>query len=144
MALPKERLLYTIEQYLEMERASEERREYVDGYVYKMAGESPNHSRINVNLLTILNLQLRGMPCEAFSPNIKIRSGPFFKEQKTNKGMFSYPDVSIVCGEPQFHDKFRDILLNPTLIIEILSESTEGFDRGEKFLHYRTHIPSLQ
>jgi Uma2 family endonuclease len=128
MALPQEKLLYTIEQYLEMERES----------------ESPDHSRINVNLLTILNLQLRGKPCEAFSPNMKIRSGPFFKEQKTNKGMFSYADVSIVCGDPQFHDKFHDVLLNPIVIIEILSESTEGFDRGEKFRRYRTHIPVLR
>jgi Uma2 family endonuclease len=75
---------------------------------------------------------------------MKIRSGPFFKEQKTNKGMFSYADVSVVCGEPQFHDKFQDVLINPTVIIEILSESTEGFDRGEKFIRYRTHIPTLQ
>ena len=144
MALPKEKLIYTVEQYLKMERASEERHEYIDGYLYKLAGESPNHSRINVNLLTIVNLQLRGKPCEAFSPNMKIRSGPFFKEQKTNKGMFSYADVSIVCGEPQFHDKVRDALINPTVIIEILSESTEGFDRDEKFRRYRTHIPVLQ
>jgi Uma2 family endonuclease len=144
MALPKEKLLYTVEQYLEMERASEERHEYVDGYVYKMAGESIEHGRSNVNILAILDFQLRGNPCEAFSPNMKIRSGPYFKEQKTNKGMFSYADVSIVCGEPQFHDKFRDVLLNPTAIIEILSESTERYDQGEKFRRYRTHIPSLQ
>jgi Uma2 family endonuclease len=101
-------------------------------------------ARINVNLLTILNLQLRGKPCEAFSPNMKTRSGPFFKEQKTNKGMFSYAEVSIVCGEPQFHDTFRDVLINPTVIIEILSESTQGFDRDEKFRCYRTHILPLQ
>ncbi|MBO0720537.1 MAG: Uma2 family endonuclease [Blastocatellia bacterium] len=142
--LSKEKLLYTVEQYLEMERASEERHEYIDGYIYDMAGESLDHSRVNVNLLTILNIQLRGKSCEAFSPNMKIRSGPFFKEQKTNKGMFSYADVSIVCGEPQFHDKFRDVLINPTVIIEILSESTQGFDQGEKFRRYRTHIPDLQ
>jgi Uma2 family endonuclease len=144
MALPKEKFLYTVEQYLEMERASAERHEYVDGYVYKMAGESPEHSTINANLIAILVAQLRGKPCRAFSPNMKIRSGPFFKEQKTNKGMFSYADVSVVCGEPQFHDKFKDVLLNPTAIIEILSESTEGFDRGEKFRRYLTHIPYLQ
>jgi Uma2 family endonuclease len=144
MALPKEKLLYTVEQYLEMERASEERHEYIDGYVYKMAGESPEHSTINANLIAILVAQLRGKSCRAFSPNMKLRSGPFIKEQKTNKGMFSYADVSIVCGEPQFHDKFRDILLNPTAIIEILSESTERYDQGEKFRRYRTHIPSLQ
>jgi Uma2 family endonuclease len=144
MALPQEKLLYTVEQYLEMERASEERHEYVDGYVYKMAGESLEHSRINANLIAILVAQLRGKPREASSPNMKIRSGPFFKEQKTNKGMFSYADVSIVCGEPQFHDKFRDVLLNPTVIIEILSKSTERFDQGDKFRRYITHIPFLQ
>ncbi|HEY7182715.1 MAG TPA: Uma2 family endonuclease [Blastocatellia bacterium] len=144
MALPKERLLYTIEQYLEMERASEERHEYLDGYVYKMAGESTEHSTINANLIAILVAQLRGKPCRTFSPNMKIRSGPFFKEQKTNKGMFSYADVSVVCGEPQFHDKFQDVLLNPIVIIEILSESTERFDRGEKFRRYLTNIPFLQ
>src|SRR5215475_4065100 len=144
MALPKERLIYTVEQYLEMERASKERHEYLDGYVYNMAGESTEHSTINANLIATLVAQLRGKPCRAFSPNMKIRSGPLFKEQKTNKGMFSYADVSVVCGEQQFHDKFQDILLNPIVIIEILSESTEGFDRGEKFIRYRTHIPTLQ
>jgi len=141
MALPKERLLYTVEQYLEMERASKERHEYIDGYVYKMAGESTERSTINANLIAALVAQLRGKPCRAFSPNMKIRSGLFFKEQKTNKGMFSYADVSVVCGEPQFHDEFQDVLLNPAVIIEILSDS---FDRGENFLHYRTHISSLQ
>ncbi|MBO0858115.1 MAG: Uma2 family endonuclease [Chloracidobacterium sp.] len=142
MALPKERLLYTVEKYLEMERASKERHEYVDGYVYKMAGEGLNS--INVNLIAILVAQLHGKSCEALYPNMKIRSGPFFKEQKTNKGMFSFADVSVVCGEPQFHDKFQDVLLNPIVIIEILSDSTEGFDRGEKFRRYLTHIPFLQ
>jgi Uma2 family endonuclease len=144
MALPIERLLYTVEQYLEMERASEERHEYIDGYVYKMAGESPEHSAINANLIATLVAQLRGKPCRAFSPNMKIRSRPFFKEQKTNKGMFSYADVSVVCGEPQYHDKFKDVLLNPIVIIEILSESTGEFDRCEKFIRYRTRIPTLQ
>jgi Uma2 family endonuclease len=144
MALPKEKLLYSVDEYLEMERASEERHEYIDGYVYLMAGESPNHSRINVNLLTILNLRLRGRQCEAFSPNMKIRSGPIFKEQKTSKGLFSYADVSVVCGKPEFHDDFQDVLINPTVIIEILSESTEDFDRDEKFRRYRTHIDSLE
>lgn len=144
MALPQEKLLYTIEQYLEMERASEERHEYIDGYVYKLAGESPEHSTINTNLIAILVTQLRGKPCRAFSPNMKVRSGPFFKEQKSAKGVFSYADVSIVCGEPEFHDKFRDVLVNPTVIIEILSDSTEDFNRDEKFRRYRTHNDSLQ
>jgi Uma2 family endonuclease len=144
MALPKEKLLYTVEQYLEMERASGERHEYIDGYVYQMAGESLEQSAINANLIAMLVTQLRGKPCRALSPNMKIRSGPFFKEQKRIKGMFSYADVSVVCGEPQFHDKYQDVLINPTVIIEILSESTQGFDRDEKFRRYRTHILVLQ
>ncbi|MGH9835063.1 MAG: Uma2 family endonuclease [Blastocatellia bacterium] len=144
MAVPQERLLYTVEEYLEMERASEERHEYIDGYIYKLAGESPDHSRVNVNLITILNIQLRGKPCEAFSPNMKVRSGPYFKEQKTNKGLFSYADVSVVCGEPQFHDQHRDVLINPIALIEILSDSTEDFNRDEKFRRYRTHNDTLQ
>jgi len=85
-----------------------------------MAGESLEHSRITPNLLAILVAQLRGKPCEALSPNMKIRSGPFFKSKKTKQGMFSYADVSVVCGEPQFHDKFRDVLINPIVIIETL------------------------
>ncbi len=144
MAVPREKLLYTIEQYLEMERASEERHEFIDGYVYKLAGESLEHGRITINLAIILGTQLRGKPCEALSPNMKVRSGTFFKEQKTTKGVFSYADLTVVCGEPEFHDKFRDVLVNPTVIIEILSDSTEDFNRDEKFRRYRTHNNSLQ
>jgi Uma2 family endonuclease len=73
MALPKEKLLYTVEQYLEMERASGERHEYIDGYVYQMAGESLEHSAINANLIAMLVTQLRGKPCRALSPNMKKR-----------------------------------------------------------------------
>lgn len=144
MAAPREKLLYTVEEYLEMERAAEERHEFVDGHVYAMAGESLEHSRICINLAITIGGQLRGKPCEALSPNMKVRSGPFIKGQRSVKGMFSYADLTVVCGEPQFHDEHRDVLLNPTVIIEVLSESTKDFDRSEKFLRYRTHIQSLQ
>lgn len=144
MAAPREKLLYTVEEYLEMERAAEERHEFVDGHVYAMAGESLEHSRICINLAITISGQLRGNPCEALSPNMKVRSGPFIKGQRSVKGMFSYADLTVVCGEPQFHDEHRDVLLNPTVIIEVLSESTKDFDRSEKFLRYRTHIQSLQ
>jgi Uma2 family endonuclease len=145
MGLPqlKTSSLYTVEEYLEFERAAEERHEFIDGQIYQMAGESLAHSVINVNLIITLGLQLRGKPCQALSPNMKIRSGPFFKEQKTTKGLFSYADVTVVCGQPQFHDRHQDVLLNPTVVIEVLSTSTENFDRGEKFLRYRTHLESL-
>lgn len=144
MALPKEQLLYTVEQYLEMERAAEERSEFIDGHVYKMAGESLSHSRICINLAIIVGNQLRGKPCEALSPNMKVRSGPYLKGQRNTKGFFSYADLTVFCGRPEFHDEHEDVLLNPTVIFEVLSESTQDFDRSQKFLRYRTHLASLQ
>ena len=144
MAIPQEKLIFSVEEYLEFERAAEERHEYIDGHIYKLSGESPEHSLINANLIAMLVTQLRGKPCAAFSPNMKVRSGPYIKEQKTRKGLFSYADVSVVCGKPEFHDERRDVLINPRVIIEILSDSTAGYDRDQKFRRYRTHITTLQ
>lgn len=144
MAVPQERLLYTVEQYLEMERGAEERHEFVDGIIYKMSGESLSHSQICINLAGELRAALRRKPCQALSPNMKVRRGPYIKGQRTTKGLFSYADLTVVCGQPEFHDKHQDVLLNPTVIFEVLSESTEDFDRGQKFLRYRAQLPSLQ
>lgn len=140
---PETELLYTVEEYLEFERQAETRHEYIDGEIYEMSGESLPHSQINVNLLVTVGLQLRGKPCQALSPNMKVRSGPYIKQQKTKKGLFSYPDLSVVCSEPEFHDEQTDILLNPTVIFEILSPSTQEYDNDEKFRRYRTWIPTL-
>jgi Uma2 family endonuclease len=137
MALPQEYLpVLTGEQYLEIERFSEIRHEYLDGLVYAMAGESPDHSRICFNLAVIVGRQLQGKPCEGFSPNMKVRTGI--------GGLYAYPDLMIVCGEAVFHDEQGDVLLNPTVIFEVLSPSTEKYDRGEKFRRYSTQIESLQ
>ncbi len=144
MALPQEKLLYTVEQYLAMERAAEERHNYIDGYVIKLAGESLAHSTINVNLLRIISTQLLGKPCRALSPNMKVKSGPVFEARKSRQGIFSYADVSVVCGTPEFHDELRDVLTNPTVIIEILSDSTAGYDLDQKFRRYRAQLTSLQ
>ena len=144
MAFPQERLLYTIGQYLDMERAAEERHEFVDGHLYTMSGETLSHSRICINLAVSIGSQLRGKPCEALSPNMKVRSGPYIKEQRTTKGLFSYADLTVVCGKPEFHDKHQDVLLNPTVIFEVLSDSTEAFDRGLKLLRYRAQLATLQ
>jgi Uma2 family endonuclease len=133
---------YTIDDYVALERQSEERHEYLDGQIYAMAGESLEHSIICFNLAATLGTQLRGKNCLGLSPNMRVRSGPYDKE-KSAKGMFSYADAMVVCGEPLFHDEQRDVLLNPTVIIEVLSPTTEAFDRGEKFLRYRTHIETL-
>ena len=143
MSLPKSEPLCSEEEYLALERKAEERHEYLDGQIYAMAGESLNHGDICVNLVGQLYGQLRGGPCRALSKGMKVRSGPIPRSGYTVKGMYSYPDLVIVCGEPVFHDEFRDVLLNPKVIIEVLSPSTEAFDRGEKFLRYRTYLESL-
>jgi Uma2 family endonuclease len=144
MGLPLLKIRYTVEEYLALERASEERHEYLDGDVYAMAGESPEHGAICVNLAISIGSQMRGTPCQAFVKDMKVCSGPLALPGRSAKGLFSYPDLVVVCGAMQFHDQFRDVLLNPSLIIEVLSASTEAFDRGEKFRRYRTWLPTLQ
>lgn len=144
MGLPLLKIRYTVEEYLALERASEERHEYLDGDVYAMAGESPEHGAICMNLYGSLWPQLRGTPCQAFAKDTKVRSGRLPLPGHSMQGLFSYPDLVVVCGVMQFHDQFRDVLINPSLIIEVLSASTEAFDRGEKFRRYRTWVPTLQ
>jgi len=143
MSLPQSQGYFSVEEYLTLERESEERHEYLDGYVYAMAGESPEHRDICSNLVSILHLQLRGTPCRVWTKDTKVRSGPEPRSRRATKGLFSYPDLVVVCGAPQFHDAYRDVLLNRTVIMEVLSPSTEAFDRGEKFWCYRTWLPAL-
>jgi Uma2 family endonuclease len=143
MSMPQTQPCYTVEEYLALERQSEERHEYIDGQIYAMAGESNEHADISVNLVRELSLQLKGTPCRVWTKDSKVLSGPAIRSYKSIKGLFSYPDIVVVCGEPRFLDEHRDVLLNPALIIEVLSPSTESFDRGEKFWRYRTHLASL-
>ena len=135
MSFPHQLPAFTQGEYLTLERSSEIRHEYLDGFVYAMAGESPTHSTICFNLAVTIGLQLRGGPCRGFSPNMKVRTG--------EKGLYAYPDLAVVCGEPLFHDEHSDVLINPSVIFEVLSPSTEACDRGEKFSRYRT-IETLQ
>jgi Uma2 family endonuclease len=121
--------LLTPEEYLAFERESEIRHEYLDGKVFAMAGESLSHSRICVNLAGELRAKLKGKPCEPLSPNMKVRT--------STASLFSYPDVTVVCGEPIFHDLKKDVLINPLVIIEVLSPSTANYDRTRKFQRYR-------
>src|SRR5437588_893412 len=137
MALPQQYLpALTAEKYLELERASAFRHEYLDGLMFAMAGESPDHSTICFNLAFITGSQTRDKPCRGFSPNMKVRTGL--------GDLYAYPDLMIVCGAPQFHDARGDVLLNPTVIFEVLSPSTEKYDRGEKFQRYKSEIETLQ
>jgi Uma2 family endonuclease len=142
MGLPQTIPLYSLDDYLDFERKAEFRHEYLDGQIYDMAGESLEHSTICANLIGELHGQLKGKPCRTLSPNMKVLSGVYARGQ--TRGLFSYPDLTVVCGAPQFHDERRDVLLNPSLIVEVLSPSTELFDRGEKFHRYRETLPSLQ
>jgi Uma2 family endonuclease len=152
MALASTRQPYrfTVEEYLAFERASEERHEYLDGVIYAMAGsastqamagESEDHGTICMNLSISLGLQLRGTPCRAFSKDTKVRCGPY--HSYTREGLYAYPDLVVVCGPSQYHDQARDVLLNPTVIVEVLSPSTEAFDRGDKLYRYRRWLPTL-
>lgn len=145
MATAKAKLeakLRTVAEYLEFERQAEDRHYFVDGIIHAMAGESPRHSNINTNLIAEVTLQLKRTSCRTFSPNMKVRSG---EQTVANsiKGLFSYPDLTVVCGEPQLHDKVGDVLVNPKVIFEVLSPSTGDFDRSEKFRRLRTFNESL-
>jgi Uma2 family endonuclease len=123
------------EEYLAMERKAEFKSEYFDGYLYAMAGASAEHNRLALDLATELNARLRGGPCEVFNSDLRVLVNP--------SGLYTYPDLVAVCGGPEFEDGRKDTLLNPTLIVEVLSPSTESYDRGEKFAQYR-QLPSLR
>ena len=143
MRLSHAHLRYTVEEYLALERASEERHEYLDGQIYAMAGESPEHGDICANLVIEVGAQLRGRPCRVWTKDTKVRSGPIPQTRRIFRGLFSYPDLVIVCGEPQFHDAYRDVLLHPAVNIAVLSPNTEACNRGENFRRSRTCNPSL-
>jgi Uma2 family endonuclease len=132
-AMPKPRL--TGEEYLRLERQAEYRSEFVNGRIIAMAGASKEHNLISVNVSSSLHQQLRGGPCETYASEMRVKVDV--------TGRYTYPDVIVVCDEPQFEDAELDTLLNPTLLIEILSPSTESYDRGDKTRDYR-QIPSLR
>lgn len=137
----KHRPYYTIEQYLAWERQADERSEFIDGEIYAMAGESGAHADISMNLAGMLQSQLKGTDCRARTKDTKVRSGAL--AEHFGKGMISYPDMVVICGEPEYHDDKKDIVLNPKVVLEVLSDSTEEFDRGVKFARYRNFNPSL-
>jgi Uma2 family endonuclease len=139
-APPRQPYRFTVEEYLAFERASDERHEYLDGVIYAMAGESPDHGRICTNLVATLVPQLRGSDCEVFSKDTKVRCGPY--RAHTREGLYAYPDL-VVCGAMQFHSQAEEVLVNPKVIVEVLSPSTEAFDRGEKFRRDRAWLPTL-
>jgi Uma2 family endonuclease len=126
--------LLSPEEYLELERRAERKSEYFQGEMFAMAGASYEHVTIAGNLFYELKLRLKATPCRAFSSELRLRVAP--------NGLYTYPDVMVICGDPQFADERRDTVVNPILIVEVLSESTEAFDRGKKFAQYRA-LPSV-
>ncbi len=122
-------------EYRAFERASEFKHEYLDGEIVAMTGVSRNHNLITSAVIALLYNQLRGRPCEIYPSDMKVYAPATHS--------YTYPDITVVCGEAQFDDDHRDILLNPTVVIEVLSPSTEAFDRSQKFQNY-WQIPSLQ
>jgi Uma2 family endonuclease len=136
--------LVTEAEYLRAERLAEDRHVFLDGHVRAMAGESLNHGKASVNLVVLVGSQLKGTPCFALTKDTKVRSGPPGPwPSRRTKGLYSYPDIVVVCGEPEFLDEKTDVLLNPTVVVEVLSPSTEAFDRGEKFDRLAVWNPSL-
>ncbi len=121
--------------YLAAERVSPLKHEYHGGRVYAMAGASERHNLIVVNIVALLHGQLRRRSCTVYPGDMRVKVAA--------ETLYTYPDISVVCGAPQFEDEQRDTLLNPTLIVEVLSPSTESYDRGRKFQFYRL-LPSLQ
>ncbi len=136
MALAQKHPVFTIEKYLDYERFQTDRHEFLDGSVYAMAGESLNHSTHCFNLYRVAGNELRGKSCRGFSPNMKIATN--------DRGLFSYPDLAVVCGEPEFFDNRKDVITNPTVIFEVLSPSMMSYDRGEKFLRHSNYIETLR
>lgn len=123
------------EEYLALERRAETRSAYLKGELFAMSGASRRHNLITVNITAGLHAQLRQRPCEVYTSDMRLKVSP--------TGLYTYPDVVVVCETPQFEDAELDTLLNPTPIVEVLSRSTEDSSRGGKFEHYR-RLDSLQ
>ena len=126
---------YTPEEYLELERKAPYKSEYVNGRIFAMSGASRPHNLIAGNVYREISSQLRGRPCEAYVSDMRVKVRP--------TGLYTYPDIAVACEEILLDDAHNDTLLNPIVLIEVLSPSTEAYDRGEKFAHYR-RLESLQ
>lgn len=135
MSSPIPKALVTPAEYLAIERNIETRHEYYHGEMFAMGGASREHNLMVFNLASTLGHQLKGRDCEAYMNDMRVTVSA--------SGLYTYPDVVVTCTEPRFEDDQLDTLLNPQVIIEVLSDSTETYDRGRKFGHYR-QIESLR
>jgi Uma2 family endonuclease len=124
----------TEQEYFALDSAAEIRNEFYDGAIYAMAGSSPTHSLITANLASELRQALKQRPCRVYVTDLRVRA---------NRATYTYPDIAVVCGDSRFAAEQKDTLINPTVLIEVLSPSTESHDRGLKFIRYR-QLESLQ
>ncbi|MET7254452.1 Uma2 family endonuclease [Dyadobacter jiangsuensis] len=122
--------MYTQEEYLELERAAEYKSEYYRGEIFAMSGARFNHNRIKENTALEIGLFLKGKPCSSLSSDMRVHI--------PENTLYTYPDILIVCGEPEFQDDHMDTLLNASVIIEVLSPSTSSYDQGKKFSLYQS------
>lgn len=125
---------WTVEEYLAYEVQTGIKHEYIDGEIYAMSGGSGDHALIMMNCGAELNLQLRGSQCRVYSSDLKV---------KISATKYVYPDLSVVCGDAEYADEQRSILLNPTLVVEVVSPSSASYDRGSKLDFYQS-IASIQ
>lgn len=135
MTQPAARHRYSYSDYLELDDASNVKHEYLNGEIYGLAGGTPDHAALAINLGAALVEQLRDGPCRVFSSDLRVRV--------LATGLAAYPDVTVVCGLLERDPESRSTVVNPTLVAEVLSDGTEGYDRGEKLEHYK-RIPSLR
>lgn len=134
MTSPADRIQYTYADYLALEATSNVRHEYLDGQIYGMAGGTPEHAALAAAVIGLLFPQLRAGRCRAHDADLRVRVRA--------TGLSTYPDVTIVCGPRERDPGDADAVTNPTAIVEILRRSAEGYDRGDKFEHYK-RLPSL-
>jgi Uma2 family endonuclease len=134
MAIPAHRIRYSYAEYLALEGSSNVKHEFLDGQIYAMAGGTPEHAALAAAAIGLLFGMLRGSPCRAYDADLRVR---------TPSGLATYPDVTVVCGPSERHPEDAQAVTNPTLIVEVLSRSTEEYDRGDKFEHYKS-LKSLQ
>ena len=126
---------WTVEAYLAFERESERKHEYFSGEIFAMAGASVAHNIITANIVASLHRHVLNRPCTVFPSDMRLKVVRY--------NLYTYPDVMVICGDIQYDEPHQDVVLNPIILIEVLSPSTENYDRGKKAQYYRT-IPSLR
>lgn len=129
-AEPAEKRIWTAQEYLAWERLQPTKHEFFQGEIFAMAGATREHNLLVVNIAAELRNALRKKPCEVYPSDMR--------SSIPTTGLYTYPDVVVVCGKPEFQDAVHDTLLNPKVLVEVLSESSESYDRGKKFEHYRS------